>query len=291
MTRSLLLSFALLVSFLAFSQSPPPPACTPYQVIDADADGFAQFDITYFNNLYFISVYEELLGDLSGYDLVLYPSEADMWSNTNAITESIYTNVVPFNQVASAKFIYNGNGPEYPFELHFNLPQCVPLQTLPYDGDQDEDGVPDGAEDLNGDTIPFNDDTDGDGTPDIYDTDDDNDGVLTIDEDYDGDGSPLNDDTNENGIPDYRDASVALEVRLHNRNNFLVYPNPASGGQIHIETDLDVLTVFIYDCTGKRVVAVKENEKSIDISKLKSGIYLIKMQSERATLTKKLIVR
>lgn len=60
-------------------------------------------------------------------------------------------------------------------------------------GDPDQDGIPTGNEDVNGDGDPMNDDTDGDQIPNYLDDDDDNDGRLTKDEgttDSDGDGIP-----------------------------------------------------------------------------------------------------
>ena len=48
----------------------------------------------------------------------------------------------------------------------------------PADDDTDGDGVPDFAEDINGNGDLTDDDTDGDGTPDYLDTDDDGDNVL-----------------------------------------------------------------------------------------------------------------
>ncbi|MEQ9100703.1 MAG: gliding motility-associated C-terminal domain-containing protein, partial [Imperialibacter sp.] len=73
-------------------------------------------------------------------------------------------------------------------------------------GDNDNDGVPNGDEDINGDGNPNNDDTDGDGIADYLDDDDDGDGTLTMDEDANGDGDPTNDDTDGDEIPDYLDA-------------------------------------------------------------------------------------
>ncbi|WP_417235963.1 Ig-like domain-containing protein, partial [Bizionia paragorgiae] len=79
-----------------------------------------------------------------------------------------------------------------------------------YNGDCDQDNVPNGVE------FPYG-DTDGDGIPNYLDPDDDNDGVDTINEDYTdvdvsdgfvdptGNGDPTDDDTDGDGIPDYLD--------------------------------------------------------------------------------------
>lgn len=100
--------------------------------------------------------------------------------------------------------------------------------------DTDFDGVPDNAEDLNGngdledddtdgdgipnyrdgdddnDAVPTSielaeGDTDGDGIPNYLDNDDDGDGLFTVLEDPNGDGFPVNDDSDGDGVPDYLD--------------------------------------------------------------------------------------
>jgi gliding motility-associated-like protein len=71
--------------------------------------------------------------------------------------------------------------------------------------DTDNDGVPDSAEDIDGDGDLSNDDSDGDGIPNYLDTDDDGDGVPTAEEDVDGDGNPANDNADGDGLPNYLD--------------------------------------------------------------------------------------
>jgi len=69
----------------------------------------------------------------------------------------------------------------------------------------DNDGIANENEDINGNDDLEDDDSDGDTIPDYKDFDDDNDGIKTINEDIDGDGSPLNDDTDNDDIPNYLD--------------------------------------------------------------------------------------
>ncbi|WP_233451076.1 hypothetical protein [Hanstruepera ponticola] len=77
--------------------------------------------------------------------------------------------------------------------------------------EDDNDGIPAGLEDRNGNGDLTDDDTDGDGIPDYIDVDDDGDNVLTrveIDtDDADGDDNPLTNplDTDGDGIPNYLD--------------------------------------------------------------------------------------
>ena len=73
------------------------------------------------------------------------------------------------------------------------------------DTDDDNDGIIDTHEDMDGDGNELNDDTDGDNIPNCQDTDDDGDGVDTADEDNNHDGSTTNDDSDGDGTPDYLD--------------------------------------------------------------------------------------
>lgn len=73
------------------------------------------------------------------------------------------------------------------------------------EADQDNDGVLNIHEDLDGDRSLYNDDTDEDLVPDFLDPDDDGDNILTKYEDLNEDGDPRNDDSDGDGVPNYLD--------------------------------------------------------------------------------------
>jgi len=75
------------------------------------------------------------------------------------------------------------------------------------------------------------------------------------------------------------------------QNEFFIHPNPASE-RIHISKNWFVSHVEIYDITGKTVLSKSGFDfgRDIDISFLKSGIYLIKLQSESEIITAKIII-
>ncbi len=81
-----------------------------------------------------------------------------------------------------------------------NDPAEVLWGTDPVDDDSDDDSVIDGDE---VDDLPL--DTDGDGLIDPLDADDDGDGVPTVAEDVDSSGTPLDDDSDFDGAPNFRD--------------------------------------------------------------------------------------
>lgn len=69
-----------------------------------------------------------------------------------------------------------------------------------------------------------------------------------------------------------------------------VYPNPASGNEVNVISNFDVLAE-VYDVLGKKVQTsnLTSNQKKLNISGLKKGIYLLRLKTESGTTTKKLI--
>jgi hypothetical protein len=281
-----------MVAQTAVTQTPPmPPGCNPLEVIDTDDDGFATFNIDYFIENYIRPIFEDIYNmDLSAYNFILFPSENDADLIINAITTPLYTNTVAFFQDTRLRVVYSGSGPASGSSYLTSVAHCYPLETTPVNYDSDQDGVPDSAEDLNGDLMVFNDNTDGDAIPNNYDTDDDNDGVPTADEDYNNDGNPLNDDTDADTVPDYLDHNVALANVAFQKFAFSIYPNPVSNGILNIESDVIITLVSIADISGKHIFSIERPLQQIDISKLAVGIYFVSLDSDKGTTTKKLIV-
>jgi hypothetical protein len=292
--RNYFCAFLLLVSFLSFSQidtPPQPPGCKVYWVIDEDNDGFASFDINYYIETYFrnIALLEQGY-DLSGYQLLLYPSELDYNNDTNVIGSS-YTNIVANYQFCYLKYIYIGGGPEYPDVDLAYYSTCQVLETIPFDGDEDNDGVINVLEDLNNNGILLDDNTDGNGNLNFNDTDDDDDGILTIDEDSNNNGNYLDDDDNNNGIPNYLDA-ISLNTVQIDMISFSITPNPASK-QIDLIFDFNWNEKYdwsILDLAGKTILQFKDaDEKAINISSLQSGLYFLKVVVGSKATTRKFI--
>lgn len=84
--------------------------------------------------------------------------------------------------------------------------------------------------------------------------------------------------------------------------SFGMYPNPATNGQISIVYENTAATtaenkVTIYALSGAEVLSAEVSNtngffnKTIDVSSLQSGIYMVSFQSGNATVTKKLIIR
>ena len=71
-----------------------------------------------------------------------------------------------------------------------------------------------------------------------------------------------------------------------------LYPNPVNNGKVYItsKNDLDK-NIIIFDVLGKKVLQTTMSSKELNISNLSPGVYIIKIDEEQATATRKLIVK
>jgi hypothetical protein len=83
-------------------------------------------------------------------------------------------------------------------------------------------------------------------------------------------------------------------VTLSNKENelfvgFSVYPNPTND-KIYINGDVTkLLNVEIYSLTGQRIMDVNENFREINIAKLTSAIYFVKLKTQEKTETIRIV--
>ena len=97
--------------------------------------------------------------------------------------------------------------------------------------------------------------------------------------------------TSENGCADTSSCHVINTLSVENTpmlaKQITLYPNPTSN-EINIQTDLDVSEIYVLDLQGKQLQ--KTTSKEVDLSKLTSGIYLIKVKLQNnETWTSKVI--
>ena len=71
-----------------------------------------------------------------------------------------------------------------------------------------------------------------------------------------------------------------------------LYPNPVSNGKVYItsKNDLDK-NIIIFDVLGKKVLQTTMSSQELNISNLSPGVYIIKIDEEQSTATRKLIVK
>lgn len=86
--------------------------------------------------------------------------------------------------------------------------------------------------------------------------------------------------------PEYQNRRISefSEVKL--------YPNPAFGGIIHILTPANAdKRITVYDVFGEVVLTDKINGKTLDISRLVAGVYVLQVNESHETFTRKLVVK
>ncbi len=75
-------------------------------------------------------------------------------------------------------------------------------------------------------------------------------------------------------------------------NGFNLFPNPVSGGILNIETTTPgEKNVVIFDVLGKQVMNVTIAGKELNVSSLRSGLYMVSVTQNKSTVTKKLVVQ
>lgn len=73
---------------------------------------------------------------------------------------------------------------------------------------------------------------------------------------------------------------------------FNIYPNPTSLGYVNISSNSNAkMDISIFDVLGKLVIKETVNDNVLNVSKLNSGIYIIKVFQNDASVTKKLVVK
>ena len=87
-------------------------------------------------------------------------------------------------------------------------------------------------------------------------------------------------------------SDVTLGVASFERNKFSVYPNPTSLGYVNITSNnADDMSVKVFDVLGKQVLNQTVSNNRLNVSSLNSGVYIIKISQNNATITKKLVVK
>lgn len=84
---------------------------------------------------------------------------------------------------------------------------------------------------------------------------------------------------------------LPLNVDQNKLTSFSLYPNPATDF-VNIETTVSGdKAIVVYDMLGKQVINTVISGNRLDISGLKSGVYMVSISQNDNTLTKKLIVK
>lgn len=88
----------------------------------------------------------------------------------------------------------------------------------------------------------------------------------------------------------YFDGTVGISDR--STNQFSIFPNPATKGYINITSKINSSkNISIFDVLGKQVLKTTLSSDRLDISALKSGIYIVKIEQGKSSVTKKLVIK
>ena len=66
-----------------------------------------------------------------------------------------------------------------------------------------------------------------------------------------------------------------------------IFPNPTSD-MIYIKTLNTIERIELFDILGKQILSIK-NKSEIDVSSYQSGIYLLKVKTDKGQITKKIV--
>jgi beta-glucanase (GH16 family) len=80
-----------------------------------------------------------------------------------------------------------------------------------------------------------------------------------------------------------------LSIDDLNKDEIRVYPNPARE-VITIKTDSDIENLKLYNSLGQIVIDQNTKTKTMDISQLQNGVYILKIKSKNRTVTKRILV-
>lgn len=101
----------------------------------------------------------------------------------------------------------------------------------------------------------------------------------------------LNGTLNNNSTSPYPSGNL-LSVNQEFNTDFSIYPNPTNTGNVTItSTNNDVMDVQVFDVLGKQVINQRLTSNNLNVSNLKSGLYIVKITQNNASVTKKLVIK
>jgi hypothetical protein len=84
---------------------------------------------------------------------------------------------------------------------------------------------------------------------------------------------------------------TTLSTDNFNTDSITLYPNPVTRGNVTIETSSNTpVTIQFYNMLGQQVLTSKAT-KNINVSNLSAGVYLVKINQNSSSVTKKIIIK
>jgi Secretion system C-terminal sorting domain len=83
-----------------------------------------------------------------------------------------------------------------------------------------------------------------------------------------------------------------LSVKQNSIAGLKVYPNPVTNGTLFVDTDSNSeKNIVVYDVLGKQVLNTTTANNAVNVSRLNSGVYIVKVTEDGKTATRKLVIR
>ena len=74
--------------------------------------------------------------------------------------------------------------------------------------------------------------------------------------------------------------------------SFKIYPNPATNDVVYITSSkTGIKDIVVYDVFGEIVLTDRISSKSLSISRLVAGVYVLQVTQDNETMTRKLVVK
>lgn len=89
-----------------------------------------------------------------------------------------------------------------------------------------------------------------------------------------------------------QDTSALNNLATSEKSTFQLYPNPAVDEVVYITTATNgIKEIVIYDVFGEIVLIDRINSKTLNISKLVAGVYVLQVTEGKNSMTRKLVVK
>ena len=97
----------------------------------------------------------------------------------------------------------------------------------------------------------------------------------------------------ENGVIYKNQNAQAVGIdELEQKKRIKIYPNPTMEVlRIELSPGVQLEQIELFDSSGKKLKTFNKNERTLDISGLNSGNYLLKLRSKEGLFTEKVLIR